>query len=218
MTLKRILVLLVVLLATVAAVGCADESVADNPGASGDAEPDFSDLGEVEGEGSVQEGGELGSVEVETGESGPVPTAALEEAEPSAGDASVGGETLSEAGEAPAQALGASVERLIDNLSAQGVTVEVAGEVQDPDLVLKGLMLMVDGEEVQVYQYESEQAAADQAGQIAGGVTGTELDALLTPETYVFHGEDLIVLYSGANEDVYGALAAVLGPEVEAAG
>ena len=218
MTFKRVLGLLVVLLAALAIAACTEDPTADNPGASGDAEPDFSDLGEVEGEGSVEEGGELGSVEVESGEGGLTPTAGLEEAEPSAGGDTVSGETLSEAGEAPAQPLGQSVERLIDELTAQGVTVEVAGEVQDPDLVLKGLMLMVNGQEVQVYQYESEQAAAERADEIAEGVTGTELDALLTPQTYVFHDADLIVLYSGGSEDVYGALAAVLGQEVGEAG
>lgn len=218
MTFKRVLGLLVVLLAALAIAACAEDPTADNPGASGDAEPDASELGEVEGEGSVEEGGELGSVEVEAGEGGLTPTAGLEEAEPSAGGDTVSGETLSEAGEAPAQPLGESVERLIDELTAQGVTVEVAGEVQDPDLVLKGLMLMVNGQEVQVYQYESEQAAAERADEIAEGVTGTELDALLTPQTYVFPDADLIVLYSGGSEDVYGALAAVLGQEVGEAG
>lgn len=101
---------------------------------------------------------------------------------------------------------------LVEALRAGGATVEPAGEIQQPFFSVAGRALTVDGAQVQVFEYASDQAAQEEAKQIApdGASIGTTMVTwVATPHFYT--AGRLIVLYVGDDPAVLKALEAVLG-------
>jgi hypothetical protein len=105
------------------------------------------------------------------------------------------------------------VDGLVEALRATGATVEMAGEVSQPFFSVEGRVMKVNGGDVQVFEYESEAAASEEAALVSsdGGTVGTtSVTWVATPH---FHKAGrLIVLYVGDDDAVAGALEDVLGP------
>ncbi len=103
---------------------------------------------------------------------------------------------------------------LIDKLRAAGVSVEPAGEVEQPFLSVTGKMIKLYGEDVQVFQYSSAAAMAAQAAPISrdGSAVGTRKIFWVGPPHF-FTKEKLLVLYVGDNDKVLKSLQAALGQQ-----
>lgn len=101
---------------------------------------------------------------------------------------------------------------LVDNLRAGGAIVEAVGEVAQPFFSPQGKKIIVNGGEVQVFEYaDSELAEADAATVSKDGTTiGTTMITWVAPPHFYTKGR-LIVLYIGNDEAVINALEAVLG-------
>lgn len=101
---------------------------------------------------------------------------------------------------------------LINSLRARGVTVGRAGEVSQPFFSVRGRIITVSGEDVQVFEYRSAAAARREARRVekTGKGTGTSMVTWIAPPHFYRSGK-LIVLYVGKNGDVMKALEAVLG-------
>ena len=101
---------------------------------------------------------------------------------------------------------------LLDSLRTAGTGGEVMGEVDQPFLTVKGTMIKVRGEDVQVYQYPNAKAVDSQAAIISrDGVTvgKTKIHWIGTPHFY--KKEKLLVLYLGDAEAVLKTLETHLG-------
>ena len=103
---------------------------------------------------------------------------------------------------------------LINKLRVAGVSVEPAGEVQQPFFSIKGEMIKVHGEDVQVFQYANAAAADAEAARISrdGMTAGTRKIFWVAPPHFFKQGK-LLVLYVGVDDKVKGALEAVLGQQ-----
>jgi hypothetical protein len=101
---------------------------------------------------------------------------------------------------------------LIAKLRAEGVSVEPAGEVEQPFLSITGKMIKLHGEDVQVFQYPSAAQMEAQATPISsdGMAVGTRKIFWVGPPHF-FKKEKLLVLYVGDNDRVLKTLTAALG-------
>ena len=103
---------------------------------------------------------------------------------------------------------------LVDTLRARGATVVPVGDVSQPFFSVAGFAITVNGENVQVFEYPTEGAAAADAARVApdGGSVGTTMITWVAPPHFYRQGR-LIALYVGTNPDVTGLLTSVLGPQ-----
>lgn len=103
---------------------------------------------------------------------------------------------------------------LVDSLRAAGLRVEPAGEVDQPFFSVSGLVFSVPGGDVQVFEYDSNEAAQADAGQIApdGNPIGPTMITWIAPPHFYRAGR-LLVLYLGSDSQVMAALEATLGPQ-----
>jgi hypothetical protein len=108
----------------------------------------------------------------------------------------------------------------IDALQLAGQTVEIAGPVDQPFFSVSGQIIVVNGEDVQVFEYPESAAAEVEAAQIspdASSVGTRMISWAATPHIYT--KDHLIVLYVGENDSVKSALVDVLGePTAEGQG
>ena len=101
---------------------------------------------------------------------------------------------------------------LLDSLRTAGTGGEVMGEVDQPFLTVKGTMIKVRGEDVQVYQYANPGAADAEAAKISrdGATVGkTKIHWIGAPHFY--KKEKLLVLYLGDDDAVLKTLETLLG-------
>ena len=103
---------------------------------------------------------------------------------------------------------------LVDNLRAAGATVNPVGEVEQPFFSVKGLVVKVNDNDVQVFEYSDANAAENEAKSISpdGSSVGTSMPFWVAPPHF-YKVEKLIVLYVGENKDTIGILDSVLGPQ-----
>ena len=101
---------------------------------------------------------------------------------------------------------------LLSALRAAGVRAERGDEVEQPFLPLKGTMIKIGQEDVQVFQYSDAAQVAAQAARISpdGGTVGTsKIRWIGSPHFY--KQDKLLVLYLGEDGKVLKALEAILG-------
>jgi hypothetical protein len=103
---------------------------------------------------------------------------------------------------------------LVDNLRAGGATVEPVGETSQDFFSVEGRAIRVNGADVQVFEYDSDAAAQEEAELVSptGSPIGTTMVTWV--ETPHFYGAGrLIVLYVGDDEAVTAALEDALGSQ-----
>jgi len=103
---------------------------------------------------------------------------------------------------------------LVDNLRATGATVNPAGQVEQPFFSVKGFLIKVNYDDVQVFEYGDANAAENEAKSISpdGSSIGTSMPFWVGPPHF-YKVEKLIVLYVGENKDTIDILDSVLGPQ-----
>lgn len=106
------------------------------------------------------------------------------------------------------------IDSLAEALKAQGLSVERAGEVSQPFSSVEGHAINVDGENVQVFQYPTAEAARKEAAQVRpdGSGVGTSMVSWIGPPHF-YRKDNLIVLYVGDNPKATGALRSSLGAQ-----
>jgi hypothetical protein len=116
---------------------------------------------------------------------------------------------LSAAGTA---AQGADYASFVKSLRAEKIEIKPQGEVDQPFFAVKGKVISLYGDHVQIFEYVSADKADSEAALVSrdGTTVGTAKPHWLgTPHFY--KKEKLIVLYLGNNEKVLKALEARLG-------
>ena len=108
----------------------------------------------------------------------------------------------------------ATIEQLAASLHTAGAVTETGGDVSQPFIDVPGQILLVNGVDVQVFEFSSAAAAADLAAQVSpdGSSVGTTMIMWVEPPHYFLSGR-LIVLYVGENNDTLVMLAQALGPQ-----
>ncbi len=103
---------------------------------------------------------------------------------------------------------------LVDNLRAAGATVDPAGEVTQPFFSVKGLIINVNGDDVQVFEYEDATTADNEAALVSpdGSSVGTSMVGWVAPPHFYKVG-NLIVLYVGESKAVIDTLESVVGSQ-----
>lgn len=104
---------------------------------------------------------------------------------------------------------------LVDALRADGYVVESLGPISQPFFQPEGQLLSVDGHEVQVFEYSSEEYALVAAESVSpdGSSVGTTMVSWIGPPHF-FRSGTLIVLYVGDDATALRALQTVLGPQI----
>lgn len=103
---------------------------------------------------------------------------------------------------------------LVDHLRAAGATVTPTGDISQPFFSVKGQLITVNGEQVQVYEYADTDTANAEAARISpdgGSVGNTQIDWIAPP--HFFKAGEVIVLYVGTADTALQPLGAVLGSQ-----
>jgi hypothetical protein len=108
---------------------------------------------------------------------------------------------------------------LVDHLRATGAAVEPAGEISQAFFSVKGQVIKVNGNDVQVFEYESEAAAEVEARLVSpnGSSIGTTMVTWVSTPHF-FKASRLIVLYVGDDATTLSTLEVVLGPQFAGGG
>lgn len=103
---------------------------------------------------------------------------------------------------------------LVDALRAAGATVEPVEQLEQPFFAVPAQVIEVDGEPVQVFEFESAEAAEEAAGQVSaeGSAIGTSMVTWVAPPHFFQRGQ-VIALYLGENEEILDLLTETLGPQ-----
>ena len=103
---------------------------------------------------------------------------------------------------------------LVDQLRGAGATVAPAGEIEQPFFSVKGLIMKVNSEDVQVFEFADAPAADAAASTVApdGGSIGTNMVSWIASPHFYKAGK-IIVLYVGNPGAVTVLLARVVGAQ-----
>lgn len=129
----------------------------------------------------------------------------------------VGGTAEPDSGQTPATSHGGPVKdyvSLVDNLRAQGATVEPAGEISQPFFSVQGYAIKVNGADVQAFEYADAASAEADAAKVSsdGSTIGTSMVDWVGPPHFYKVGR-VIVLYVGDDQGVIDILQKVLGAQ-----
>ena len=103
---------------------------------------------------------------------------------------------------------------LIDALQVAGTTVESGDPVNQPFFTVPGQILRVNGQDVQVFVYETAEAMEAEAGQVAadGSSIGGSMPSWVdTPHFY--KAGRMLVLYVGQDQKIMDILSNILGSQ-----
>ncbi len=103
---------------------------------------------------------------------------------------------------------------LIDNLRAAGATVEPAGDISQPFFSVKGNAIIVNGGNVQVFEYTDAATADTETALVSpdGSSVGTTMIRWVAAPHF-YQTDRLMVLYVGDDTAVMNVLEAVLGSQ-----
>lgn len=106
------------------------------------------------------------------------------------------------------------VRSLMRSLRAAGLAVKRGGQVSQPFFFVRGSILTVNGEQVQVFEYANIRIAEKDAKKVSatGSGVGTRMPMWIAPPHFYKSGR-LIVLYLGENPSLIKALEGALGPQ-----
>ena len=109
--------------------------------------------------------------------------------------------------------IGGHVE-FVDALRAAGASIERSEPITQAFFTPEGNILKVNGADVQVFEYESEEAMESEAAQVEpddGSIGTTMVTWVDTPHFY--KAGSIIVLYVGSDDAILSLLEEVLGPQ-----
>ncbi len=111
-----------------------------------------------------------------------------------------------------APSAGNGLEEVVEQLQDAGAAVIVAGPVDQPFFSGKGRVLEINGEEVQIFEYPSEEARLADSEQISadGYQIGTTMVSWVAPPRF-WATDRYILLYLGENSEVIELLNAIAG-------
>ena len=106
------------------------------------------------------------------------------------------------------------LDTLVNRLEAAGATVEMTGTVSQPFFTPEGQVITVNGQDVQLFEYENEADAKAEADLVSpdGGSVGTSMMSWIATPHFYNNGQ-LIVLYVGDHNDTIELLDGVLGSQ-----
>jgi len=107
-----------------------------------------------------------------------------------------------------------NLRELINKLKTGDERVARKGKVEQPFFSVKGQIITIGDQDVQVFEYRSLKAAELDASKISstGSSAGTSMPMWIAPPHFFKNGR-LIVLYVGEKPSVLKALEDVLGPQ-----
>jgi hypothetical protein len=108
---------------------------------------------------------------------------------------------------------------LIDTLRAQGLTVEPTGPITQPFFPIPGQTLRVNGQDIQVFEFEDSSVTESQANKISpdGMSIGHTVVQWINPPHFFATGK-IIVLYLGTDATLLRQLETALGKQIAGAG
>jgi hypothetical protein len=103
---------------------------------------------------------------------------------------------------------------LMAALQASGLTVENGASVTQPFFTVPGQALKINGQDVQVFAFDTAQAMETEAAQIApdASTIGTNMPSW-TSDPHFYKLGSMIVLYLGQDQKILDILSNVLGPQ-----
>lgn len=107
-----------------------------------------------------------------------------------------------------------NLRELINKLRKGGERVARKGRVEQPFFSVKGQIITVGGQDVQVFEYRTIKAAELDARKVtgSGSSVGTSMPMWIAPPHFFRNGR-LIALYVGDKSSVLKALQDALGPQ-----
>ena len=108
-----------------------------------------------------------------------------------------------------------SYANLLAKLREHGASVEIVGPISQPFFTPEGRVISVDGQEVQVFEFSSEEEMEIAAETISpdGSSIGTSMISWVAAPHFYKSGK-LVVLYVGDEDGVVQVLETVLGPQI----
>ncbi len=141
--------------------------------------------------------------EPETTREPPAATSTLEESQPTQAPA-VGGQFEDGA------------DGLIAGLTESGVTVEDMGSLDQTFFPVEGRLLVVNGADLQVFEFEDEGTAEDAAALVgANGSMIGQIPVQWEGQPHFWSGGRLLVLYVGDDAELVNVLTDVMGEEID---
>jgi hypothetical protein len=107
---------------------------------------------------------------------------------------------------------------LVDTLRAQGLTVEPTGPISQPFFSVPGQTLRVNGQDIQVFEFENPSAARSQAKDISpDGMSISHTVVQWIDPPHFFLSGKILVLYLGTDQELFKKLETVLGKQIAGA-
>lgn len=118
----------------------------------------------------------------------------------------------------PATGTGAdqTLANFLDQLRSKGASVQSDGKIQQDIFSLNPTLVMVNGEDVWVFEFPSQTDAKEQVDHLSpnGTMVGNRnIHLLRAPPHFYQHGR-LVVFYEGSNQAIMDLLEFFLGPQV----
>lgn len=110
--------------------------------------------------------------------------------------------------------MGPATQTFMDNLRATGATVSTTIEVTQPFFSVGGIVVRVNGEDLQVFEYPdvaSAKADADVISADANNIDGEEYAWIAPPHFYL--SGNLMVLYIGDNANTVSLTEEIIGQQ-----
>lgn len=107
---------------------------------------------------------------------------------------------------------------LVDTLRAQGLTVEPTGPISQPFFSVPGQILRVNGQDIQVFEFEDASSTKSQAKEISsdGMSIGNTVVQWIDPPHFFSTGK-ILVLYVGTDTILLRQLEIALGKQIAGA-
>ncbi len=104
--------------------------------------------------------------------------------------------------------------RLIDSLMNAGSSVEPGGEIEQPFFTVPGQFVSVNGIDIQVFEYNSEEELKEDADKVEpdGGSVDTTMISWIAPAHFFKNGR-VLVLYMGEDQSLIDLLTDTLGEQ-----
>ena len=121
---------------------------------------------------------------------------------------------LTACGGQPASAQGYGITEFVEGLREKGAEAETGDSVQQDFFSVIGTSVNVDGEGVQVFEYDSAESMESDAVLVdaSGSSIGTSMVTWIATPHFYKKGR-ILVLYIGDNEEILQVLESVLGPQ-----